>query len=87
MTQVIWAEEFGGPTQKKTHYFPKTFLFEHLRSYRWVVTQSFLMEHDAFEQAIKGETTFLASGYDGLRTVEIANTVSLDVSSASGESC
>ena len=87
MTQVVWTKEFGGPTQKKTHYFPKTFLFEHLRSYRWVVTQSFLMEHDAFEQAIKGETTFLASGYDGLRTVEIANTVSLDVSSASGESC
>ena len=80
MTQVIWSKEFGGPTQKKTHFFPKTFLFEHLRSYRWVVTQSFIREFDAFEEAIRGEPTILASGYDGLRAVEIANTVSLNVS-------
>ena len=77
MTQVTWSKEFGGPVQKKTHFFPKTFLLEHLRSYRWVVTQSFIKEFDAFEQAIRGESTMVASGYDGLRTVEIAEAVRL----------
>ena len=79
MIQVTWSKEFGGPTQKKTYYFPKTFLFEHLRSYRWVVTQSFIKEFDAFEQVIQGEPTILACGYDGFRTVEISRTVSLNV--------
>jgi len=48
---------------------------EHLRSYRWVGVQSFIREFEAFPRAVGGESTELATGYDGLRAVEIAHEV------------
>ncbi len=77
MTQVIWAEQLGGATKKKTYYFPKTFFFEHLKSYRWVVTESFKIEFAELARAIRGEASPIASGYDGQRTIEIAEALSL----------
>ena len=76
LTQVVSAEDRGGRTRKKTYFFPKTFISEHLRSYRWVITTSFVLEIDAFSRAVRGEPMALATGYDGLRAVEVAHTVS-----------
>ena len=73
ITQVLWAEERGGRTKQKTFNFPKVFLMEHLRSYRWVVVQSFLEEYEAFAEAVNGEKTAIATGFDGIRAVEIAD--------------
>jgi len=72
ITQLVWATERGGKTRRKTWYFPWTHLMEHLRSYRWVVVQSFLLEHHEFLRAIKGEPSAIASGLDGVRAIEIA---------------
>jgi predicted dehydrogenase len=76
---VVWSERTGGPTRRKRYPFPLTFLMEHLRSYRWVVVQSFVEELAAFSQAIRGATTRIGTGLDGVRAVEIAHQVDLDV--------
>ena len=74
-TQVVWSAELGGKTKRKTHYFPWTMVQEHARSYREIVVQSFVQEFAAFESALRGEKTALASGRDGLRAIEIAHAV------------
>ena len=71
-TQIIWSQTRGGKNQTETFYFPKVFFMEHLRSYRWVVVQSFILEFEAFMKAVRGEPSEIATGLDGLRTVEIA---------------
>ncbi|MGH2396607.1 MAG: Gfo/Idh/MocA family protein [bacterium] len=76
LTQVIWAKERGGRTRRRIHLFPMTHTWERFRSYRWVVLQSFIQELQAFPRAIRGESTALATGRDGLRAVEIAHAVS-----------
>jgi predicted dehydrogenase len=76
VTQVISADEPGGRTKRKSYYFPLVHLREHLQSYRWVVIQSFVQELDAFARAIRGESTAIATGHDGLCAVEIAHDVS-----------
>jgi predicted dehydrogenase len=48
---------------------------ERLRSYRWTSRRSFTDEITAFSQEIAGQKTALASGWDGLRAVEIAHAV------------
>ena len=72
MTQVISMTELGGPTRRKSYLFPLVHLREHLYSYRSVVTQSFVREFEAFTRAIKGDATNIATGYDGLRALQIA---------------
>ena len=72
MTQVVWAGETGGRSQSKTDWFPRTALGEKLKSYRWVVIESFVEEHAAFLSYIRGAPSRVASGADGLRAVEIA---------------
>ena len=72
ITRLVWAAERGGMTSRKTWFFPRTHLMEHLRSYRWVVVQSFLREHQEFLLAAKGEPSMIATGLDGLRSIEIA---------------
>jgi predicted dehydrogenase len=72
MTQVISMSELGGRTRRKSYLFPLIHLQEHLYSYRSVVTQSFVRELAAFAGAIRGEATTIATGYDGLRALEIA---------------
>jgi len=76
LTQVTWAKERGGRTRKKNYFFPMIHIWEHLRSYRWVVTRSFVQELWAFSRAINGELTEVATGRDGMRAVEIADAVS-----------
>lgn len=76
LTKVFWTPKEGARGQKKTYFFPKTFLGEHVYSYRWVVVQSFIKEFIALSRAINGEVSDIASGADGLRAVEIAFAVS-----------
>jgi len=85
LTEVVWAAQPGGRTRRKMHFFPMTHLWEHLRSYRWVVIQSFVKELEAFSRAIRGEPTVLATGQHGLRAVEIAEEVSQSSKSAPSE--
>ncbi len=73
LTQVLWSEEVGGRLRRRTHLFPKTFIEEHLRSYRWLVMKSFVRELDAFARATGGGPAEGATGRDGLRAVEIAH--------------
>lgn len=71
---AVWAAKRGGPVKRKKLVFPFTHFMEHLRSYRWVVVQSFVQEFHEFEKAIRGEQSAVATGLDGLRAVEIAHT-------------
>lgn len=75
ITRAVWAAERGGKTNRKSWFFPFVHIMEHLRSYRWVVVESFMREFDAFEQAVRGEPSAVATGRDGLLTVEIADRV------------
>lgn len=72
MTQVVWAPETGGRSQSKTDWFPRYALGEKLRSYRWVVVESFVEEFAAFAAYVRGAPSRVATGADGLRAVEIA---------------
>lgn len=72
MTQVVWAARTAGPTQSKTNWFPRYALGEKLKSYRWVVVESFVEELSAFVDQVQGRASRVASGADGLRAVEIA---------------
>jgi predicted dehydrogenase len=81
-TEVYWKNDGQTRINKKTYFFPKTFIGEHLYSYRWVVTQSFVLELESFEEAIKGKDTNIATGHDGLRSVEIAHDASRNSKSA-----
>lgn len=73
MTQLVRAERTGGKTQRRTHVFPRTALGEKLRSYRWVVVQSFIEEFAAFRAYVRDEPSRIATGIDGLRAIEIAH--------------
>ncbi len=79
LTRVVWSTERGGPTRRKRFFFPKTQIMEHVRSYRWVVVQSFIRELEAFSERIRGRPSVLASGNDGLRALEIAHAASREV--------
>jgi len=74
LTQVTWSGERGGPTKRKTHLFARTHLMEKLKTYRWVVVESFVEEFEAFANATKGEPSSVASGEDGLLTIRVAET-------------
>ena len=72
ITRAAWAPERGGKLQRKSWYFPMVHLMEHLKSYRWVVVESFLHEFEQFEKAVRGEASAVATGQDGLLTVQVA---------------
>src|SRR5262245_1296681 len=72
MTEVIAAAERGGRARRRRYLFPATQLGEKLWSYRWVVVRSFIREFEAFAATRRGERSSLATGHDGLRTIEIA---------------
>lgn len=86
LTQVVSSTELGGRTKRKRYFFPLVHLREHLHSYRWVVIQSFIQELDAFARAIRGDSTAIATGFDGLRAVEIAHEASSDSTKRTSES-
>jgi predicted dehydrogenase len=73
--EAIWSKTVGGPFQRKKYRFPKIFIMEHLRSYRWVVVQSLILEMDAFVNAANGQSTPIATGGDGVRALIIADSV------------
>jgi predicted dehydrogenase len=84
ITRATWAAERGGKTRKKSWYFPFVHVMEHLRSYRWVVVESFVQEFAAFEEAASGKTSAVATGGDGLLTVQIADTATGAIHSQAG---
>jgi len=73
--QATWHETPGSRLRRQSFLFPGFQIVERLRSYRWTVVRSFMEELTAFAQAIAGMKTEAATGYDGLRAVEIANAV------------
>jgi predicted dehydrogenase len=73
MTQVVWAETRGGATRKRRYLFPRVHLMEKLKSYRWVVVESFVREHREFVAAARGERSSVATGLDGLRALSVAH--------------
>ena len=75
-TELVASGEVGGRTKRRKWSFIGTTINEHLHSYRWVVEQSFIREFEAFEQAMAGQPSAIATGYDGLRAVEIATSAS-----------
>lgn len=72
ITDVTWADSTGGPTKRKRWFFPRLHVMEKLKSYRWVVLRSFIDELEAFRAALDGRETALATGHDGLITVDVA---------------
>jgi predicted dehydrogenase len=73
LTEIVSAPSRGGRMKRRVSPFLKTFVGEHLRSYRWVVVQSFISELDAFVRATRAEPSRVATGLDGLRAVEVAH--------------
>jgi predicted dehydrogenase len=73
MTELVTMPANGGRARRRFHLFPRTFVGEHLRSYRWVVVESFIREFDAFARGVRGEASRVATGAEGLRAVEIAH--------------
>jgi predicted dehydrogenase len=72
-TEITWSDTIGGRTRTQTNRFIGTMIGEHAKSYRWVVAQSFAREYDAFARAIAGQPSTIASGFDGMRAIEIAS--------------
>jgi predicted dehydrogenase len=77
LTQVCWSETRGGPLRKKTHLFARTHIMEKLKSYRWVVVESFVEEFAAFADAAAGKPSAMADGEAGMLTIRIADTASM----------
>ncbi len=74
-TQVTWSRERAGKMHTRTDRFLGTMLQEHLKSYRWLVVQSFITEIAEFGRAVRGERSVSATGLDGLRALEVAAAV------------
>jgi predicted dehydrogenase len=75
-TEVGWTDKTGGPIKRKTYRFVGDMIQEHLRSYRWLVIQSFIHEFSAFYDVVNGRANrVLATGLDGMRAVQIAASV------------
>lgn len=73
--ELLQSDTRGGKVRRRIHRFPGVMLGEHLRSYRWVVTRSFIQELDAFTARVAGRPSLVATGEDGLRALEIARGV------------
>ncbi len=77
ITEVTSGEVKSDKSSRRSFYFPRVHFMEHLKSYRWIVVQSFVKEFDEFRAAIDGKKTSIASGHDGLRAVDVAHRVCL----------
>jgi predicted dehydrogenase len=73
--QATWSESEGEKLRRKNFFFLGLQVVERIRSFEWTVIKSFVEEFDAFAQAIAGKKTEGATGYDGLRAIEIAHAV------------
>jgi predicted dehydrogenase len=76
VAELLSMDRPGGAVRRTLERFPLVFLGEHLRSYRWVVTKSFVREFAAFARLVIGGASEIASGVDGMRAIEIAYAVS-----------
>ncbi len=72
LTEVTIGGLKSGKSSRQSFYFPKVHFMEHLKSYRWIVVQSFVKEFDEFLAAIEGRKSSVASGWDGLRAADVA---------------
>jgi predicted dehydrogenase len=75
ITEVTTGDLKSGKASRQSFYFPFVHVMERLKSYRWIVVQSFVLEFEEFRAAIEGRKSQIASGEDGLRAVEIAHVV------------
>jgi predicted dehydrogenase len=71
--ELLETAENGVQRHRERNYFIYQNTMEHLKSYRWIVIQSLARELEAFEAATRKERTFVGTGFDGLRAVEIAS--------------
>jgi predicted dehydrogenase len=71
--ELLESDAPGSRTRRTVERFPRVFVGEHLRSYRWVVRESFVAELSEFVRAIQGEASAIATGEDGARALEIAH--------------
>ncbi len=74
-TEVTWSAQRAGRMRTRTDRFLGTMVMEHLKSYRWVVVQSFIAEQEEFERAARGEPSRAATGHDGVKALEVAHAV------------
>jgi predicted dehydrogenase len=74
LTRVV-RQGASGRSHKETFLFPKLQVLERLRSYRWSILQSFILELEAFARAAHGEKSSVAAGAEGLRSVQVAHAV------------
>jgi len=75
LAQATYVDEKGLHPRTERFLFPVLQVKEKLRSYRWTAVQSFVAEFRALARAAQGEKTPAATGYDGMRAVEIAHAV------------
>ncbi len=73
ITRLVAAEQTAGRARRRSFLFPWTHVMEKVRSYRWVVTRSFVPEFENFLLAVVGKPSAVATGHDGLRAVAIAD--------------
>jgi len=73
ITEVYIGGRDAFKSKREMYFFPFVQVMEKLKTYRWVVVQSFLTEFEEFRKAIDGKKSLIASGHDGLRSVEIAH--------------
>lgn len=75
LVQATFLEIPDARPSHKWFFFPAFQIAERLRSYQWTVVRSFAEELGEFARTISGEKTLAATGFDGLRAVEIAYAV------------
>lgn len=77
LAQATWFDKPDGKKFRKFWTYPVFQVVERMKSYRYTVTQSFIAEFTAFMKAMRGEQVSAATGYEGMRAVEIAHAVYL----------
>jgi len=66
LTELITAQG------RQRFYHPHSNLMEKLKTYRWIVVQSFLREFEEFARLAAGQPSLIATGHDGWRAVHAA---------------
>ncbi|MGH9793104.1 MAG: Gfo/Idh/MocA family protein [Candidatus Acidiferrales bacterium] len=81
--EAIWFDRPDGKRRRQFFTYPMFQVIERMKSYKYTVVQSFIAEVQAFMRAARGEKVSAATGFEGMRAVEIAHGVYR--SSATGE--
>lgn len=82
ITEVTFGDMKADKKQRKSFYFPKVHFMEHLKTYRWIVEESFVKEFDEFRAAADGKKSAVATGHDGWRSVDLAYRACLNMTGA-----